>query len=58
MPRRYFYPSLDTLPYAKYDNCPISQDISKRILCLPMFNSLLVLEVKQITEIINIQLKV
>ena len=40
MPRRYFYPSLDTLSYTQYDNCPISQDISKRILCLPIFDSI------------------
>lgn len=35
-PRRYFYPSLDTLNYAKTgDFCSISRDISSRILCLP-----------------------
>ena len=33
-PRRYFYPSLDTLDYIKPKQiCEISQDISKRILC-------------------------
>lgn len=37
-PRRYFYPSLNTLPYLKnHQSCPISEDISKRILCLPMY---------------------
>ncbi len=40
MPRRYFYPSLDILPYTNYNNCPVSQDISKRILCLPIFDSI------------------
>lgn len=36
-PRRYFYPSLETLPYLKSkQNNPISNSISKRILCLPM----------------------
>lgn len=38
-PRRYFFPSLDTLDYfGKPYNCPVSQDISKRILCLPSHN--------------------
>jgi dTDP-4-amino-4,6-dideoxygalactose transaminase len=37
-PRRYFYPSLNSLPYLNSTAlCPISDDISSRILCLPMF---------------------
>jgi dTDP-4-amino-4,6-dideoxygalactose transaminase len=37
-PRRYFYPSLNTLPYLKkYQKCPISEDISRRIFCLPLY---------------------
>ncbi len=39
-PRRYFYPSLSTLDYVDKYECPISEDISKRVLCLPMFHSL------------------
>lgn len=36
-PRRYFYPSLETLPYINdVHNVPLSNNISKRILCLPM----------------------
>lgn len=36
-PRRYFYPSLDTLDYIEPKQyCPNSRDISSRILCLPM----------------------
>ena len=38
-PRRYFYPSLNTLPYVNNQNMPISEDISKRILCLPLYFS-------------------
>ena len=34
-PRRYFYPSLDTVEYIKGANMRNSQDISRRILCLP-----------------------
>ena len=41
-PRRYFYTSLDTLSYIdKKQYCAISRDISKRILCLPMYPELL-----------------
>lgn len=37
-PRRYFYPSLNTLPYLKeYQECPISENICSRIACLPLF---------------------
>ncbi len=39
-PRRYFYPSLNTLPYVDYQPCPVSEDISRRILCLPLYASL------------------
>ena len=40
-PRRYFYPSLDTLNYIEpKQECEISRDISKRILCLPIYAEL------------------
>lgn len=34
--RRYFYPSLDRLEYVESNHMKISNDISKKILCLPM----------------------
>ena len=36
-PRRYFYPSLNKLPYVDGVLCPVSEDISKRIACLPLY---------------------
>jgi dTDP-4-amino-4,6-dideoxygalactose transaminase len=36
-PRRYFYPSLNQLPYCWGKTCPIAEDISKRVLCLPLY---------------------
>jgi len=37
-PRRYFYPSLETLPYLGYAKIkPVSDSISRRILCLPLY---------------------
>lgn len=38
-PRRYFYPSLNELSYVE-GKSPIAVDISKRILCLPLFHGL------------------
>ena len=54
-PRRYFYPSLATFTkVVEYVNIPISEDISKRILCLPLYWKL---EYKDIDRIIEIILK-
>jgi dTDP-4-amino-4,6-dideoxygalactose transaminase len=40
-PRRYFYPSLDTLSYIEPKQyCPNSRDIASRILCLPIYADL------------------
>ena len=40
-PRRYFYPSLDTLEYIEpKQKCEISRDISERVLCLPLYAEL------------------
>lgn len=40
-PRRYFYPSLDTLRYIEpKQTMPISRDISTKILCLPSYTDL------------------
>lgn len=53
-PRRYFYPSLETLPYiANRCRVPVSNSISKRILCLPMYDSLKTEEIERIVEIIK-----
>ncbi len=40
LPRRYFYPSLHHLPYMPASDMPISEDISRRILCLPLHHEL------------------
>lgn len=53
-PRRYFYPSLNKLPYLEEKgNCPISEDISKRIACLPLFGGLETNIVNKICSIIK-----
>ncbi|BCN92751.1 aminotransferase DegT [Thiomicrorhabdus immobilis] len=53
-PRRYFYPSLDTLEYIEPKQCmPVSRDISTRILCLPIYPDLEEDSLKRIVEIIK-----
>lgn len=50
--RRYFYPSLSDLPYVDKQPTPISDDISKRVLCLPLFYTLTKEEIDMITRYI------
>lgn len=52
-PRRYFYPSLNKLPYVDSTPCPISEDIALRIACLPLYVGLTDGEVLQICKIIK-----
>lgn len=52
-PRRYFYPSLNTLPYLEHQSCPISETVSKRILCLPVYHGLTSKDLIKIVNLIN-----
>lgn len=52
-PRRYFYPSLHKLPYIQdQPELPVSESLSKRVLCLPLYHDLPNEEVKRICAII------
>lgn len=53
IPRRYFYPSLNTVPYTKGKEMPISEHISSRVLCLPLYTTLNEGELNKIVSIIN-----
>lgn len=51
-PRRYFYPSVNTFTkITDYQPCPVSEDISRRILCLPLYWKL---QEKDILRVINL----
>lgn len=51
--RRYFYPSLaNTLPYLDSQSFKVTDDTAKRMLCLPLFQSLTLEEVDLICRII------
>lgn len=52
--RRYFYPSLNQLPFIKnHFSCPVSEDVSTRVLSLPLYDSLSKRDVETICGIIN-----
>lgn len=47
--RRYFYPSLNTLPFMpSYEACPVSEDAAARVLCLPLYPDLADVDVDRI----------
>lgn len=52
-PRRYFYPSLNKLNYLPYQKMPVAEDISERILCLPIYEALDRADVHKICRIIK-----
>ncbi|MBC7959125.1 MAG: DegT/DnrJ/EryC1/StrS family aminotransferase, partial [Vallitaleaceae bacterium] len=52
LPRRYFYPSLDQLPYVEPSDQKVSREISSKILCLPLYESLKLRDVERIVHII------
>lgn len=52
-PRRYFYPSLNTIEYTKGGTMPISEKIAESIICLPLYVGLTTIELEKICNIIN-----
>lgn len=51
--RRYFYPSLNKLPYCESEKLPVGESISSRILCLPLFHSLDKKDLKRISHVVR-----
>ncbi len=57
-PRRYFYPTLNELPYLEEkESCPNSEDISRRVACLPLYPDLEEENVKVICKTIRQSIK-
>ncbi|NND51912.1 MAG: DegT/DnrJ/EryC1/StrS family aminotransferase [Flavobacteriaceae bacterium] len=52
-PRRYFYPSLNTLPYVMPSSCPVAESIAERVTCLPLYHNLDIGDVQRIISIIK-----
>ena len=53
IPRRYFYPSLNLIDYVKGQSMPVSESISSRIMCLPLFVNMNESDLKKIAKIIS-----
>jgi dTDP-4-amino-4,6-dideoxygalactose transaminase len=51
-PRRYFYPSLNRLPYFLGEPCPNSESIAQRVVCLPLFHDITELEQDTIVSVL------
>jgi dTDP-4-amino-4,6-dideoxygalactose transaminase len=54
--RRYFYPSLNKLPYVSSKPLPIAESISNSVLCLPLFVGLKKTDIDKIIKLIKINL--
>lgn len=53
-PRRYFYPALNTLDkIVKSGPMPVTEDIARRIACLPLYKDLGIEQVEMITSLIR-----
>lgn len=52
-PRRYFYPSLNTIDFVHGASMSISESIASKILCLPLYVGLEKQDLEKITTIIN-----
>ena len=51
--RRYFFPSLNQLPYHHGAACPVSEDTSRRALCLPFYQELTPEQVRWISRLVR-----
>jgi dTDP-4-amino-4,6-dideoxygalactose transaminase len=52
-PRRYFYPSLNKLKYVKGSTMRISEEVSSKILCLPLYYNLMENDILNIANTVN-----
>ncbi|GIP21752.1 DegT/DnrJ/EryC1/StrS aminotransferase family protein [Paenibacillus sp. J22TS3] len=52
-PRRYFHPSLNTIDYLKSPSMDKSESLSKRILCLPMYDSFNIFDQLRVIRIVK-----
>jgi dTDP-4-amino-4,6-dideoxygalactose transaminase len=51
-PRRYFYPSLNSISIFNKNDCSVSESIASRILCLPLYHELTEKDVDYVCRII------
>ncbi len=51
--RRYFYPSLSSLPYVEKAELPVCDSVVERVMCLPLYHTLTLPDLDLITRIIH-----
>lgn len=51
-PRRYFYPSLSALPFLNPAETPVTDGVTQRVLCLPLFYDLKNADIERIARIV------
>jgi dTDP-4-amino-4,6-dideoxygalactose transaminase len=51
--RRYFFPSLNELSFLNYQACPVSEDLSRKVICLPLYPDLPEADVIRVCGIIK-----
>lgn len=51
--RRYFFPTLNALPYHTGAPCPVAEDVAGRVLCLPFYAQLLPAQVQYIAGLVR-----
>ncbi len=52
-PRKYFYPSLNLLKHLKGNKLEISENLSKKIICLPISDEIKINQIKNICDTLN-----
>lgn len=55
-PRRYFYPSLNTLPFLHpvlQRKCPVSESIAKRVLALPLWHQISRTDIERVASVLR-----
>ena len=52
-PRKYFFPSLNLLKHLKGNKLDISENLSKRIICLPISDEIKINQIKYICDTLN-----
>lgn len=53
-PRRYFYPALNTLEWLpRKQTMPVAEDISERVLCLPLSGTISEADVNRVVEVLK-----
>ncbi len=55
--RRYFFPSLNELPYVPYVAMPVSENMARRMLCLPLYPGLSEEDVDRVIDSFNASLR-